>query len=502
VKVVLRSNIPARLDRLAWGPFHWRLLLALGVAWVFDGLEITLVGALGPALQASSGLNLSATEVGASASTYLIGNILGAVVFGALADRLGRRRLFRITLSVYLLASAATGLAWDFWSFATFRLLTGTGIGGEGAAIGSAILEFTPARCRGHVHLIIASTYWLGAVLGALVTAPLLTPTLVPQNLGWRLAFIIGAAPALIVLFLRHFVPESPRWLLAHGRRAEAENIVASIEAATTVDDANAPARASTDDPYAYEPDPAPSFSVYWADIRDVIFGRYKRRTLLNVILISTQAFFYNAIFFTYALILNKYLGIPANETPIYIVALAIGNLFGPLLFGRLFDTVGRTPMIASTYACSGALMFVTAWLFGRGELNATAQTIAWTIIFVFASAGASGAYSRVAEGFPIEIRAGAIALFYSVGALLGGVAAPWFFGRLIQSGDRDQIVVGYCIAAGLMMLGAVADLLLGFKAVRVSLEQVAPPIRSTALDSAANSLGDVRPRHEGSKFG
>jgi MFS family permease len=479
--VVPRSNIPGRLDRLAWGRFHWRLLFALGAAWVLDGLEITLVGALGPALQGSSGLRLTAIEIGAAASAYLIGNIFGAIVFGVLADHLGRRLLFRITLTIYLLATATTGLAWDFWSFAVFRLLTGTGIGGEGAAISSAIMEFTPARARGRVHLFIASTYWLGAVLGALVTTPLLTPTLVPQNLGWRLAFIIGAALGLIVLFLRRFVPESPRWLVAHGRRAEAENIVAGIEAVATVYDATASAPASADDPYAYEPDPALPFSVYWTNIRDMILSRYNKRTLLNIILISTQAFFYNAVFFTYALILNKYLGVPANETPIYIAALAIGNLLGPLLFGRPFDTVGRTAMIASTYACSGALMFVTAWLFGRGELDAITQTIAWTIIFLFASAGASGSYLRVAEGFPIQIRAGAIALFYCVGTLLGGVAAPWFFGRLIQSGDRGEIVVGYCIGGGLMILGAISDLLLGYKAAGLSLEQVAPPIRSAA---------------------
>jgi MFS family permease len=482
VGVVPRSNIPARLDRLAWGRFHWRLLGALGVAWLFDGLEITLVGALGPALQGSSRLHLSATEVGMTASAYLIGSILGALIFGALADRLGRRLLFRVTLSIYLLATVATGLAWDFWSFAAFRLLTGTGIGGEGAAIGSAILEFTPARCRGRVHLFIASTYWLGAVLGALVTVPLLTPGLVAADLGWRLAFILGATLALIVLYLRRFLPESPRWLVAHGQYAQADAIVAGIEADTPVYDVeNAAALASDDN--SYEPDPGLSLTAYWASLRDIVFVEYRSRTLLNVILISTQAFFYNAIFFTYALILHDYLDVPASETPIYIIALAIGNLLGPLLFGRLFDTLGRTTMITSTYACSGLLMFGTAWLFSHGQLGAVTQTIAWTITFLFASAGASGAYLRVAEGFPIDIRAGAIALFYSVGTLLGGVAAPWFFGRLIQSGDRGEIVVGYSIAASLMLLGAVADLILGFKAAGLPLEQVAPPLRSTATD-------------------
>jgi MFS family permease len=482
VGVVQKSNIPARLDRLAWGPFHWRLLGALGVAWLFDGLEITLVGAIGPALQGSARLHLSASEVGMTASAYLVGNILGALIFGALADRLGRKLLFRITLLIYLLATAATGLAWDFWSFAAFRLLTGTGIGGEGAAIGSAILEFTPARCRGRVHLFIASTYWLGAVLGALVTAPLLTPDLVAADLGWRLAFLVGAALALIVLYLRRFLPESPRWLVAHGRYAEADAIVTGIEVDTPPYDASS-APASVSDDTMYQPGLGLSLAAYWTSVRGIVLGKYKRRTLLNVILISTQAFFYNAIFFTYALILNNYLDVPANETPIYIIALAIGNLLGPLVFGPLFDTLGRTTMITSTYACSGLLMFVTAWLFSHGELDAVTQTIAWTITFLFASAGASGAYLRVAEGFPIEIRAGAIALFYSVGTLLGGVAAPWFFGRLIQSGDRGQIVTGYIVAASLMLLGAVADLVLGFKAAGLPLEQVAPPIRSVRGD-------------------
>jgi MFS family permease len=315
----------------------------------------------------------------------------------------------------------------------------------------------------------------------------LLTPTLVGADLGWRLAFLAGAALALIVLYLRRFLPESPRWLVAHGRYAEADAIVTGIEAVTPVyAAASATASASEDAAYQVQPGPGLSLAAYWTSVRDIVLGRYKRRTLLNVILISTQAFFYNAIFFTYALILHNYLDVPANETPVYIIALAIGNLLGPLVFGPLFDTLGRTTMITFTYACSGLLMFVTAYLFSHGALDAVTQTVAWTITFLFASAGASGAYLRVAEGFPIEIRAGAIALFYSVGTLLGGVAAPWFFGRLIQSGDRGQIVTGYIVAASLMLLGAVADLALGFKAAGLSLEQVAPPIRSAGRDRPA----------------
>jgi len=475
----MRTNIPVRLDRLEWGSFHWRLLSALGVAWLFDGLEITLVGALGPALQGSASLHLTAAEIGTTASAYLIGNILGAMVFGGLADRLGRKLLFRVTLVIYIVATAATGLSWDVWSFAAFRLLTGAGIGGEGAAIGSAILEFTPARLRGRVHLFMASTYWAGAALGGLVTVPMLTPGTFAPDIGWRFAFIIGAVLALVALYLRSYIPESPRWLLAHQRYDEAEHVVSDIESHGRL-------HPSVDGPdmwYDYEPAPERSVAAYWAILRDMVFVAYRKRTLLNVILIATQAFFYNAIFFTYALILSNLLGVPTDEIPLYLIALAIGNLLGPLLFGPLFDTIGRRVMIASTYSITGLVMFVTAWLFGRGELTAITQTIAWTIIFLFASAGASGAYLRVAEGFPIEIRAGAIALFYTFGTLFGGVVAPWLFGRLIQSGDRGEIVLGYNIAAALMLLGAVADLVLGFKAERLALEEVAPPVLKILRD-------------------
>jgi MFS family permease len=450
------------------------LLGALGVAWVFDGLEVTVVGAIGPALQGST-LHLSPSEVGLTASAYLIGNIIGAIVFGALADRLGRRLLFRMTLGIYLLATAATGLSWDFWSFSLFRLLTGAGIGGEASAIGSAILEFTPARFRGRVHLFVAGNFWLGAILGALVTMPLLSPKLLPPDIGWRLTFGIGSFLALIVVYMRRFVPESPRWLLSHGRHAEAEEIVTGIEAsANTRHTKNGASSDSDENWYTYRFGLDVSAKAYWANIRHLVFTKYKKRTLLNIVLISTQAFFYNAIFFTYALILSNYFGTAVDKAPLYIIALAIGNLLGPLLFGPLFDTVGRTPMIASTYACSSVLMLGSAWLFSYDKFTAVTLTVAWTFTFLFASAGASGAYLTVAESFPIEIRAGAIALFYSAGTLLGGVAAPWFFGRLIESGDRRQIVHGFVFAATLMMSGAIADLVLGFRAARLPLEQVA----------------------------
>jgi len=469
----MRTNIPARLDRLEWGSFHWRLLSALGVAWLFDGLEITLVGALGPALQGSPSLHLTPAEIGMTASAYLIGNIVGAIVFGALADRLGRKLLFRVTLVIYILATAATGLSWDLWSFAAFRVLTGAGIGGEGAAISSAILEFTPARLRGRIHLFMASTYWAGAASGGVVTVLLLTPGTFAPDLGWRFAFIFGAVLALIVLYLRSYIPESPRWLLAHQRYDEAEAVVQEIESR----ERRHAGADGCDTWYDYEPPPERSLAAYWAVMRDAVFRTYLKRSVLNVILIATQAFFYNAIFFTYALILNNFLGVPTGEAPLYLIALAVGNLLGPLLFGPLFDTIGRRIMIVSTYSVTGVMMFVTAWLFGRGDLSATTQTVAWMIIFLFASAGASGAYLRVAEGFPIEIRAGAIALFYTIGTLLGGVVSPWLFGQLIQSGARSEVLLGYYIAAALMLLGAAADAVLGFKSEGLALEAVAPPL-------------------------
>jgi MFS family permease len=490
------TDIPARLDRLPWSPFHRLVVVALGVTWILDGLEVTLAGSVAPALQQSPALHLDAAEVGAAAGAYLVGNIAGALLFGWLTDRWGRKRLFNITLGLYLLATAATAFSWDFWSFAGFRLLTGAGIGGEGTAINSAIQELIPARYRGRIDIGINGSFWVGAALGAAGTLVLLDPDLLPPDLGWRAAFGIGAALCLVILYLRRFVPESPRWLMVHGRLAEADATLCGIEARI------AAATGRTLPP----PDVAllrlaVRRRAALADVAAALFRLYPRRTLLGIGLIATQAFFYNAIFFTYALVLSRFYGVPADHVGWYILPFAAGNFTGPLLLGRLFDTIGRKPMIAGTYALSGLLLAITAMLFAAGLLDAVSQTVAWSAIFFFASAAASAAYLTVSEAFPLEIRALAIALFYAAGTLLGGVAAPWFFARLIDTGEPRQLLVGYLIAAGLMLAGAALELVLGFAAERRSLESVAPPLLARPCAPVADrppdlSAASARARH------
>jgi MFS family permease len=472
---VIRTDIPARLDRLPWSRFHWLVVGAIGATRVFDGLEVTLVGSVASALQLSPVLRMTGAEVGGAASVYLLGNIFGALFFGWLTDRLGRKRLFNITLGLYIAATAATACSFDFWSFLLFRFLTGAGIGGEGVAIGSAVQEYMPAAYRGRVDIILGGTFWVGAALGALVTIPLLDPRLLGPDHGWRMAFAAGAALSLIVLYLRRFIPESPRWLITHGRIDEAERITRVIETdvarqtGTHRSTAQAPTLGFTADSKPVSP----------RIIFDVLVHRYRSRTVLCVILIATQAFFYNAIFFTYALVLARFYGIAAHDVGWYIVPFAAGNFLGPLLLGKLFDTVGRRQMIAITYGLSAVLLAVTAALFGAGVFTAATQTLAWAVTFFFASAGASAAYLTVAESFPLEIRAIAISLFYTAGTLIGGVAAPVIFGRLIDRGERIDVVYGYLLGAALMLLGAIVELCIGIRSERMSLEEIAPPLSS-----------------------
>ncbi|HZS82128.1 MAG TPA: MFS transporter [Stellaceae bacterium] len=471
VSAAIDTDIPARLDRLPWSPFHWLVVVALGITWILDGLEVTLAGSVAAALQESPVLRLDTAEVGAAASIYLLGGISGAVFFGWLTDRWGRKKLFNITLGLYLLATAATALSWNFWSFALFRFFTGAGIGGEGTAINSAIQELIPARFRGWTDLTINGSFWVGAALGAAGTIILLNPRLLPPDWGWRSAFGIGAVLGLVILYLRQFVPESPRWLLIHGRPAEADRIIAEIESrvvtatGTVLPRALARLRVSG------------RGRATLAAVARTLIRTHPRRTLLGLILITTQAFFYNAIFFTYALVLTKFYDVASSAVGRYMLPFALGNFCGPLLLGRFFDSIGRKPMISGTYAISGLLLAATAFLFGAGQLNAVTQTAAWTAIFFFASAAASAAYLTVSECFPLEIRALAIALFYAAGTLLGGVAAPWIFGRLIESGARIEIVWGYLFGAVLMLVGAGGELVLGIKAERRSLEDVATPL-------------------------
>ncbi len=474
---MFETDIPARLDRLPWSRFHWLVVVALGVTWVLDGLEVTLAGSVATALHDSPTLHLTADRIGAAASAYLLGVVTGALAFGYLTDRWGRKRLFTITLGLYLLATAATALAWNFPSFALFRFLTGAGIGGEAAAINSAIQELIPARFRGRTDLAINGSFWIGAALGAAGTLVLLDPAVLPPDQGWRAAFGIGALLGLVILVLRRFIPESPRWLMTHGRLAEAEHVVADLESRV--------ARTTGHPPPSLPPPPHGRLrltgraSTSFRTVARTLFSTYPRRTILGVVLIASQAFFYNAIFFTYALILNRFYAVPADHIGRYLLPFALGNFLGPLILGRFFDTVGRKAMIAGTYLVTAVLLGVATALFAGGRLDATTQTAAWTIVFFFASAAASAAYLTISESFPLEIRALAIALFYAAGTLIGGVAAPSIFGHLIEHGTRDDIVRGYLLAALLMALGALTEFLLGIRAERRPLESVAAPLSS-----------------------
>jgi MFS family permease len=472
---LIETDIPARLDRLPWSRFHWLVVLALGITWILDGLEVTIAAALTGALQQSPSLRLTPSEIGLSASAYLLGAVLGAAFFGWLTDRLGRKRLFSITLGVYLVATAASALAWDFWSFALFRFLTGAGIGGEYTAINSAIQELIPARVRGWTDLAINGSFWVGAAMGALGSAVLLDPALFGIDLGWRLAFAIGAVLGLGILYLRRFVPESPRWLMTHGYFDKAEATVRGIEARVAADRGPLP-----------PPGPA-RIRVRGrrgTPVRaalSTILVTYRRRAVLGLVLMVAQAFFYNAVFFSYGLILIQYYAVPVDRIGLYLLPFAIGNFLGPLLLGRLFDSIGRKPMIAFTYAMSGILLAATALLFERGLLDATGQTIAWMVIFFFASAAASSAYLTISESFPLEVRAFAIALFYVLGTAVGGVAGPWLFGHLVETGSRGDIVAGYLFGAALMIVAAAVALVLGIRAERRSLEEVASPLSRVA---------------------
>jgi MFS family permease len=468
----VETDIPARLDRLPWGTFHTRVVMALGVTWILDGLEVTLAGALSGALKDSPVLHLSNTGIGVATSAYLAGAVLGAVLFGWLTDRLGRKKLFFITLAVYGLATAATAFSWNLISFAMFRFLTGAGIGGEYTAINSTIQELTPARVRGFTDLVINGSFWVGAALGALASVVLLDPAVVNPELGWRSAFFIGAALALVVLFMRLWIPESPRWLMTHGRLNEAQTVLTSIENSVGVQ--------------GLGPSPPPRVrlrSRSHTPLRQVVatlLGTYRERTLVGLSLMASQAFFYNAIFFTYALILIDFFGISSQDVGWYLLPFAAGNFAGPLLLGRLFDSIGRRPMITFTYAISGVLLLGTGYLFMIGALTARTQTLAWMTIFFFASSAASAAYLTVSETFPLEIRALAIAFFYAIGTGIGGVIGPLLFGALIDTGSRSSIFAGYVLGAVLMIAAAGVELLWGVAAERKSLEDIARPLAFT----------------------
>ena len=466
---IVATDIPARLDRLRWGRFHTLVVVALGITWILDGLEVTLAGAISPALKESPQLGFSNADVGLANSAYLAGAVLGALFFGWLTDRLGRKRMFFITLAVYLLATAATSLSWNLWSFALFRFLTGTGIGGEYTAVNSTIQELVPARFRGWTDLVINGSFWIGAAIGATGSIVLLDPALLPQDIGWRLAFLIGALLGLVIFLMRFWLPESPRWLMIHGRAERAEGVVREIEEKFGIAAQRIPSlpririRARRFTPVA--------------EVLRTLFYTERRRTLVGLCLMASQAFFYNAVFFTYALILTDFYGIGGDDVGWYLLPFAAGNFLGPLLLGRLFDTIGRRQMITFTYAVSGVLLAAAGYLFAVGILSASGQTIAWMVISFFASAAASSAYLTVSETFPLEIRALAIAFFYAIGTAIGGVAGPVLFGHLIDTGNRWNLFDGYLFGSLLMLGGAAVAARWGVAAERKPLEAVSRPL-------------------------
>jgi MFS family permease len=472
---VVESDIPARLDRLPWSRFHTLVVAALGITWILDGLEVTLAGTVAGALKASPVLHFSNADVGLAGSAYLVGAVAGALFFGWLTDRLGRKKLFFITLSVYLVATAATAFSWDLWSFLLFRMLTGAGIGGEYAAINSTIQELVPARVRGWTDLVINGSFWIGAALGALGAVVLLDPAIINPEHGWRAAFFIGAILGLVVFFMRLWLPESPRWLMTHGRAREAESVIGDIEDRVRRDG------------HSLSAGPFPTIRLLARDatplreVFDALLNLHRQRTFVGLALMAAQAFFYNAIFFTYALVLTGFFHVASENVGYYILPFAAGNFLGPVILGRFFDTWGRRPMIVFTYVTSGVLLAVSGWLFAHDMLSATGQTVAWMVIFFFASSAASSAYLTVSETFPIEIRALAIAIFYAIGTGIGGIAGPLLFGALIDTGSRTSLFGGYLLGAVLMIGAAAVAWVWGIAAERKSLEQVAQPLTLAA---------------------
>ncbi len=470
----IHTDIPARLDALPWSRWHLYIVFALGITWVLDGLEVTLAGSVGPALQEKAALGLTNTQIGYSSTAYLVGAVIGALAFGYATDRFGRRKLFFATLILYVAATGASAFSWSPWSYFVFRCLTGAGIGGEYAAINSAVDELIPARVRGHVDLLINSTFWVGAAMGSGATIILLNPAHFSMAHGWRFAYGIGAVLGTLILFLRNAVPESPRWLIIHGQEDEAKRVVAEVEAKAT-QNAGAPKvehKITEIHPRDHTP---------WRDIARVMLVEHRRRSLLGMALMVAQAFFYNALgFFTIPLILTKFYGVAPGHVSWYLLPFAAGNILGPIVLGRLFDVVGRKPMIIATYAGSGLLLVGAGILFERGLLTAATQTAAWTAIFFMASCAASSAYLTVSEIFPLEMRGVAISIFYALGTLVGGVAAPSLFGRLIDSGSRAHLLYGFIFAAVLMLAAAVAEAVAGVAAEGKSLEEINAPMSST----------------------
>lgn len=471
----IETDIPARLDRLPWARWHWKILLGLGTVWILDGLEVTIVGNITTRLsEPGSGIDITDTQVaGTAAALYVLGACLGALFFGHLTDRWGRRKLFMITLAVYLTATALTGLTTEAWMFFVLRCITGAGIGGEYAAINSAIDELIPANYRGRVDIIINGTFWLGAVGGALLSVVALDEELFPANIGWRLTFALGLVLGLVILLVRRTVPESPRWLFIHGREDEAEEIVRSIEdkvrreADQELEDVG--------DKITIHQRPAIGFGL----IAKTIFRKYPHRATLGFALFIGQAFLYNSVTFGYATILKTFFNVPSDSTGYYYAVIAAFNFLGPLLLSRFFDTWGRRPMIAGTYLLSGALLLITAWIFNAGLLTAITLTAWWCVALFFASAGASSAYLTVSEVFPMETRAMAIAFFYAIGTAAGGISGPLLFANMVETGRTFDTAIAFTVGAVLMLIAGTIALFLSVDAEQRSLEDIAAPLSS-----------------------
>ncbi|MCU1573337.1 MAG: transporter [Micrococcaceae bacterium] len=462
------SLIPARMDRLPWSKFHWTVVLGLGVSWILDGLEIELVASAG----FQQTLHMSAQEVAFAGTVYLVGQVFGALVFGRLSDRLGRRNFFIITLAIYLIGSGVAGLAFSVWFLYLFRFMAGMGIGGEYTAINSAIDEIIPSKYRGRVDIAINGTYWGGAALGAFGNIFLLNPNVVPVDWGWRIGFFIGPVLGLVIIYLRRHIPESPRWQLTHGHAEEAERNVDRIEAEVRAEGHDLP-----DVPEGKAISVVATSSIPFRQIVGVFVRKYPRRTFVSFVMMVTQSFLYNAIFFTYALVLQNFYGTSPSSTQYYFFPFAIGNLLGPLLLGHLFDTIGRRKMIFATYGLAAVTLAISAALFSAGSLNATTQTILWCVSFFFASAGASSAYLTVSETFPLELRGQAISYFFAIGQIAGAIA-PAIFGALIGDGtDRGPLTIGYYLGAAIMLFGGLVALFFAFDAEQKSLEDIADPL-------------------------
>jgi MFS family permease len=472
----ITTRIPARMDRLPWSKWHWMVVIGLGTVWILDGLEVTIVGAIGSRLtEKSSGLGLTTGEVGLAAAVYVAGACLGALFFGYLTDRFGRKKLFMITLGLYLLATVATAFSFSPIFFFACRFFTGAGIGGEYSAINSAIDELIPARRRGVVDLAINGSYWLGTAFGAVLTVFLLNTEIFAPALGWRLAFGLGAVLGLTILLVRRNVPESPRWMFIHGRDEQAEKEVGEIEHQVEADTGESLSEVADDKSIEI----AQRKSTGFGEIAHVAITKYPKRFVLGLSLFIGQAFLYNAVFFTYALVLTKLLNVPDDIAPWSLVPIAVGNFLGPLLLGRLFDSIGRRIMISVSYIGSGVLLVVTGILFDARVLDGTWLTVCWVVVFFFASAGASSAYLTVSEIFPMETRAMAIAFFYAVGTALGGIIGPLLFGQFVSIGI-GAVAVGYFIGAGLMIAAGLVEVFLGVNAENRSLEDIAEPLSRT----------------------